>query len=275
MACGGGNSEASQAVGSDGDNIEPAPPQVVEQQPDPESAPPPVTELQPDPEPSPMQCKVDKPAGSEIVLLAGQSNANTGLIAALGRTLTARGTPNWPGNHRVDGNPIRQWISQDGTVGPAWSPMIRTLDLAIQRATNSGEPLNGLTFVWFQGESDVSPTDHLLYEARLRQLINAVQTHAKDNWTSVPEPAFAVAMPEYKDERVREGIESVRRAISTVANDSANVCAFDTRDINRYDLVHIPNYPGAGSPEQFKVAERALACGRIAANRCEWSETEK
>lgn len=93
-ACGDGNSEAPQAVGSVGDRVVSSPTPVVEQQPEPEPALP--------------QCKPDNPAGSEIVLLAGQSNANTGLLAALDTTL---------GHYYAGGNPIFSWILEDGTPG--------------------------------------------------------------------------------------------------------------------------------------------------------------
>lgn len=61
---------------------------------------------------------------------------------------------------------------------------MKTFDAAIERATTPGETINALTFVWFQGKADVYPDDYALYEARSRKLIQAVETHAKDNWTS-------------------------------------------------------------------------------------------
>jgi len=258
--CGGAdNGEASQRVESDSDVAAPAPPSTVEPEPEPA------------PEPEPVQCQADDPTGAEVVLLTGQSNANTGLAGALSRTLTGQGINNWLGHYYIGGNPIDQWIDENGNLGRTWAPMIRTFDRAILQASTSGAPLNGLTIVWFQGESDVYPNTYPLYGARLRQLINAFESHAEKNWPTIPEPAFALALPEFKDPKWSTGLEAVRGAISSIANESANVCAFETRDINRIDVVHIPNYPRAGSPEQFVVAERALACGRIAANRCERS----
>lgn len=44
---------------------------------------------------------------------------------------------------------------------------------------------------------------------------------------------------------------------SAVAEDSDNVYAFDTQDIRRTDIAHIPNLSLKGSPEQFVIAERA------------------
>jgi len=222
-----------------------------------------------------LQCKDDNPVSSEIVLLAGQSNANEGLLSAIDKTLTKQGAAHSLGHHYVGGNPIASWMFEDGTPGVLWAPMMNAFDLAISKAAESDQPISALTFVWFQGEADVYPNNYPFYEARLRELIKAIEAHAETNWTSVPKPVFSLAQPEHKTPHWRQAMDTIRASIATVADDADNVCAFDTQDIRRVDVVHLPNPTTQGSPEQFIAAERALVCARIAANRCNRVESSQ
>ena len=259
VACGSGSEQSTQAVESDSDSVE--------------SASPPVADEQPASDIGPASCDIDdaiaETHSSEIVLLAGQSNANTGLAAALRKSLSEQDLNYFLGHHYVGGRPINSWILEDGTPGPIWAPMMRAFDTVIGQSIQSEQPISALTFVWFQGEADVYPAQYPLYKPRLAQLIKAIQTHAEVNWPNVPAPAFSIAMPENILPRFRAPMDSIRESIKTTADETANVCAFDTKDIRRVDAVHIVNIPGVGSQEQFTVAQRALACGRAAANRCQ------
>ncbi|MFK7962395.1 MAG: sialate O-acetylesterase [Burkholderiaceae bacterium] len=259
VACGSGSEQAPRAVESDSDSVEPESSPAVDQ--------PPVLDE------GPVACDINdainETHSSEIVLLAGQSNANTGLAAAMRKSLSAQDLNYFFGHHYVGGRPINSWMLEDGTPGPIWAPMMRAFDTVINQSIRSEDNISALTFVWFQGEADVYPAQYPLYKPRLGQLIQAIQAHAEVNWPNVPAPAFSIAMPENILPRFRAPMDSIRESIKTTADETANVCAFDTKDIRRVDAVHIVNIPGIGSQEQLAVAQRALACGRAAANRCE------
>ena len=202
-------------------------------------------------------------------MLIGQSNANAGLAIALDRKLTEQNRPHTIGNRYWGGYAIESWMLEDGTRGALYEPTIEAFTIAVDKALRAGKPIAFFSVIWFQGEADVYPMRYPSYESRLRPLLAALRQTVRTQWPTMPEVVFSISKPYDKEAQFQTAIESIGRAIDNVALDPAmKACAFETRDIPRIDTVHIDNNLDVGSVDQWRVAERAIACARRAARRC-------
>ena len=213
-------------------------------------------------------------SGLDVFLLNGQSNANPQFLAALTDHLSSRGFDFITGHYFVGGQPLSTWINEDGSPALRWPIMMNVFNGVTAMCLNkpAAEAVQGLrsiTLVHYQGEADVNTTNSLIavannaespFKRRLSAFTREFTRHFQQRCGITPNIALAIISFDEAHSlfpaRLTEAHRLIRREISEVAIEQANVGAFDTLDLPHADHVHLELYPASNA--QAQAADRAV-----------------
>ncbi len=208
--------------------------------------------------------------GTDIFLLNGQSNANPQFLAAMTEHLSEKGFDFTTGHFFVGGQPLSTWIEEDGTKGFRWPIMMNVFDGVTDVCTSNPESIRSITLVHYQGEADVNTTEMIIavqngtdtpFKKRLNAFVTEFTRHFEQRCSITPNISLAIISfiqghPLFPA-RLSDAHALVRKNIADVAQNHANVGAFDTIDLGHADHVHLELHPSTSA--QRTAAERAIS----------------
>ncbi len=213
--------------------------------------------------------KADRSEGLDVFLLNGQSNANPSFLNAMTEHLSARGFNYLTAHYYVGGQPLSTWIAEDGTKALRWPIMMNVFDGATALCENNRQDIRSITLVHYQGEADVNTTEALIavsnntstpFKRRLSAFTTEFTRHFEARCGITPNIALAIISFNEQHSLFPSHLTGahalIRKDISDVAREQANVGAFDTLDLDHADHVHLALYPE--NQAQFIAAERAI-----------------
>lgn len=210
----------------------------------------------------------------DVYVLNGQSNARPQFFDAVNAAADDLGKPYASAHFWAGGNQLRNWIDENGVKTTHWQPMIDAYVAVLNQCKATGQSINKIHMVYFQGEADTANSDTQdalnsgqpsIFIDKLTNFINCF-TDEMQNRCGI-KPVFSIALLGFDQTHptfisvtnlTAASVSLIRSEIQQVADSFPCAETFETEDLARRDHVHLNYFPTEGLAMKT-AADRALA----------------